>query len=242
MVRRQQGGVPQGGQATARGWWSSTTPRAPSPSRTGTSSRRRSPAAGGSQGFHGPKHVFTVKKTDVKHPISEGLPAEFEHTIDELYQNSVMVPGNDVLATAYSDPGKPQGHRQGRAGHLGQHLRQGPRLQQRPGPRRRGHVRPQLPGLDAPGRDLGGDGEGGVGRVSVERTGGVSRKDAKRTQRRKEDRWAVGWVERLARPTRIVRSRSRVEPSPSPGLPRCGATTCANLPAGVRRGCFGPCS
>ena len=31
--------------------------------------------AGGwrSQGFHGPKHVFTVKKTDAKHPISEGL-------------------------------------------------------------------------------------------------------------------------------------------------------------------------
>ncbi len=52
--------------------------------------------AGGwrSQGFHGPKHVFTVKKTDVKHPISEGLPAQFEHAIDELYQNSVMVPGS----------------------------------------------------------------------------------------------------------------------------------------------------
>ena len=31
--------------------------------------------AGGwrSQGFHGPAHVFTVKKTDVKHPISDGL-------------------------------------------------------------------------------------------------------------------------------------------------------------------------
>ena len=44
-----------------------------------------------------------------KHPISEGLPAQFEHTIDELYQNSVMVPGNVVLATAYSDPNKPKG-------------------------------------------------------------------------------------------------------------------------------------
>jgi sialate O-acetylesterase len=67
--------------------------------------------AGGwrSQGYHGPKHVFTVKKAAVSHPISEGLPAQFEHTIDELYQNSVMVPGSEVLATAYSDPSKPKG-------------------------------------------------------------------------------------------------------------------------------------
>ncbi len=67
--------------------------------------------AGGwrSKGFHGPKHEFTVKKTDAKHPISDGLPAQFEHKIDELYQNSVMVPGNTVLATAYSDPSKPKG-------------------------------------------------------------------------------------------------------------------------------------
>ncbi len=67
--------------------------------------------AGGwrSQGFHGPPHKYSVKKTAAKHPISEGLPDLFEHKIDELYQNSVMVPGNEVLATAYSDPGKPRG-------------------------------------------------------------------------------------------------------------------------------------
>jgi sialate O-acetylesterase len=67
--------------------------------------------AGGwrSKGFHGPPHVFRVKKTDAKHPISDGLSAEFEHKTDELYQNSVMVPGNTVLATAYSDPSKPKG-------------------------------------------------------------------------------------------------------------------------------------
>jgi|GEM_PF-170663 len=67
--------------------------------------------AGGwrNQGFHGPPHGYTVKKTVAKHPISDGLPAQFEHTIDELYQNSVMVPGNIVLATAYSDPKKPRG-------------------------------------------------------------------------------------------------------------------------------------
>jgi type 1 glutamine amidotransferase len=67
--------------------------------------------AGGwrSQGFHGPKHEFTVKKTDVDHPISRGLSASFDHTIDELYQNSLMVDGNVVLATAYSDPDLPRG-------------------------------------------------------------------------------------------------------------------------------------
>jgi type 1 glutamine amidotransferase len=67
--------------------------------------------AGGwrTQGFHGPAHVFSVKKTDLRHPISDGLPAQFEHTIDELYQNSMLVPGSVVLATAYSDPNKPKG-------------------------------------------------------------------------------------------------------------------------------------
>ena len=67
--------------------------------------------AGGwrTQGFHGPAHVFTVKKTNAKHPISEGLPAQFEHTTDELYQNSMLTPGSEVLATAYSDPKKDRG-------------------------------------------------------------------------------------------------------------------------------------
>jgi len=67
--------------------------------------------AGGwrNQGFHRPPHEYTVKKTVAKHPISYGLPVQFEHTIDELYQNSVMVTGNIVLATAYSDPKKPRG-------------------------------------------------------------------------------------------------------------------------------------
>jgi type 1 glutamine amidotransferase len=68
--------------------------------------------AGGwrSQGFHGPPHAFTVKKkSDVKHPISEGLPDHFDHEIDELYSNSMLTPGSEVLATAYSDSAKPRG-------------------------------------------------------------------------------------------------------------------------------------
>jgi sialate O-acetylesterase len=67
--------------------------------------------AGGwrAQGFHGPPHAFTVKKSEVKHPISEGLPATFDHEVDELYQNSMITPGSEVLATAYSDDKKPRG-------------------------------------------------------------------------------------------------------------------------------------
>ena len=61
------------------------------------------------QGHHGPAHAFSVKKTDAKHPISEGLPAEFPHEVDELYANSMLTPGSVVLATAYSDPSKPKG-------------------------------------------------------------------------------------------------------------------------------------
>ncbi len=61
------------------------------------------------QGFHGPKLVFTVKTAAPDHPIAAGLPAEFEHAIDELYQNSVITPGSAVLATAFSDPSKPRG-------------------------------------------------------------------------------------------------------------------------------------
>ena len=59
-------------------------------------------------GFHGPPHQFTVK-TAAKHPMSDGLPTEFKHVKDELYQNSVMTPGSTVLATAYSDPKLPKG-------------------------------------------------------------------------------------------------------------------------------------
>jgi type 1 glutamine amidotransferase len=67
--------------------------------------------AGGwrTQGYHGPKHEFTVKKTDVKHPITEGLPSQFDHATDELYSASMRTRGSVVLVTAYADPSKPQG-------------------------------------------------------------------------------------------------------------------------------------
>ena len=56
------------------------------------------------QGYHGKMHEFTVTMRK-KHPITEGI-REFKHGRDELYQNSVMLPGNEVLATAYSDKAK----------------------------------------------------------------------------------------------------------------------------------------
>ena len=56
------------------------------------------------QGNHGKMHEFTVTVRK-EHPITAGIK-EFRHGRDELYQNSVMLPGSEVLATAYSDPAK----------------------------------------------------------------------------------------------------------------------------------------
>jgi uncharacterized protein len=55
------------------------------------------------QGNHGKRHEFTVTIRKADHPITKGLPTEFAHANDELYQNSVMPPGSEVLATAFSD-------------------------------------------------------------------------------------------------------------------------------------------
>jgi type 1 glutamine amidotransferase len=55
------------------------------------------------QGNHGKRHEFSVTVRKADHPITRGLPTEFRHSNDELYQNSVMLPGSEVLATAYSD-------------------------------------------------------------------------------------------------------------------------------------------
>jgi type 1 glutamine amidotransferase len=55
------------------------------------------------QGNHGKMHEFTVTIRNADHPITKGLPREFRHGRDELYQNSVMFPESKVLVTAYSD-------------------------------------------------------------------------------------------------------------------------------------------
>jgi type 1 glutamine amidotransferase len=55
------------------------------------------------QGNHGKRHVFRVTTRKAEHPIMKGMPAEFQHANDELYQNSVMPPHSEILATAYAD-------------------------------------------------------------------------------------------------------------------------------------------
>ena len=56
------------------------------------------------QGFHGKMHEFTVK-TQKDHPITRGIKS-FHHGRDELYQNSLITDGSQVLVTAFSDPSK----------------------------------------------------------------------------------------------------------------------------------------
>jgi uncharacterized protein len=58
------------------------------------------------QGFHGKRHVFPVSMAKPDHPITRGMPAEFVHSNDELYQNSLVPEGSEVLVTAYSDKSK----------------------------------------------------------------------------------------------------------------------------------------
>ena len=56
------------------------------------------------QGNHGKMHEFTVTVRK-DHPITHGIK-EFKHGRDELYQNSVIPSGSEILATAYSDKEK----------------------------------------------------------------------------------------------------------------------------------------
>ncbi|HYO24763.1 MAG TPA: ThuA domain-containing protein [Lacipirellulaceae bacterium] len=64
--------------------------------------RDESPGGGG---HHGPQHEYVVRIRDSEHPIVKGLPPEWLHVKDELY-DSLRGPANgmNVLATAYSDP------------------------------------------------------------------------------------------------------------------------------------------
>jgi uncharacterized protein len=56
------------------------------------------------QGYHGKMHEFTVTVRK-DHPITHGLKS-FKHGRDELYQNSLILPGSEVLVRAYSDASK----------------------------------------------------------------------------------------------------------------------------------------
>jgi type 1 glutamine amidotransferase len=61
----------------------------------------------GSGGHHGPQHPFTIIVRDAEHPITKGMPREWLHAQDELY-DLLRGPAENmqVLATAYADKAK----------------------------------------------------------------------------------------------------------------------------------------
>ena len=60
-----------------------------------------SPGVGGT---HGPQHEFLVKAFKPDHPVMKGLPAEWMHVKDELYQQLRGPAENiEILATAFAD-------------------------------------------------------------------------------------------------------------------------------------------
>lgn len=70
--------------------------------KNGRQVRDDSPGPGG---HHGERHPFEISIRDPNHPITEGLPHEWMHAKDELYDH-LRGPGKNllILATAYSDP------------------------------------------------------------------------------------------------------------------------------------------
>jgi uncharacterized protein len=61
----------------------------------------------GPAGSHGKQHEFLVKIRDTNHPITKGMPSEWLHAKDELYERLRGPAENmNVLATSYSDPEK----------------------------------------------------------------------------------------------------------------------------------------
>lgn len=59
----------------------------------------------GSGGAHGPQHLFKIKVRDPEHPVTKGMPAEWLHNKDELYER-LRGPAENMklLATAFASP------------------------------------------------------------------------------------------------------------------------------------------
>ncbi|HZY88557.1 MAG TPA: ThuA domain-containing protein [Gemmataceae bacterium] len=65
---------------------------------------KRVPKGAGPGAGHGPQHPFKVTVRDPDHPVTKGMPREWLHAQDELYQG-MRGPAKNVhlLATAFSD-------------------------------------------------------------------------------------------------------------------------------------------
>jgi uncharacterized protein len=61
----------------------------------------------GPGGHHGPQHPFQIIVRDTEHPITKGMPREWMHVNDELY-DKLRGPGQNmhILATTFADPAK----------------------------------------------------------------------------------------------------------------------------------------
>ncbi len=61
----------------------------------------------GNGGSHGPQHEFTIELRGAKHPITQGMPAKWKHTQDELY-DSLRGPAEnmEILATTWCEKTK----------------------------------------------------------------------------------------------------------------------------------------
>jgi type 1 glutamine amidotransferase len=66
----------------------------------------RDEATGGG-GHHGPPHPFQIVVRNSEHPITKGMPKEWLHVNDELY-DKLRGPGENmhILATTFADPAK----------------------------------------------------------------------------------------------------------------------------------------
>jgi hypothetical protein len=67
----------------------------------------RVPKGEGPGAGHGPRHAFPITVRDADHPVTKGMPREWMHARDELYQGMRgPIENVHLLATAYADKGQ----------------------------------------------------------------------------------------------------------------------------------------
>ena len=85
------------------GGWGGRTPKSGPYVYFNSAGKEIRDTASGPTGSHGPQHAFPIVVRDPHHPITEGMPKEWMHARDELY-DYLRGPAQNmqVLATAYS--------------------------------------------------------------------------------------------------------------------------------------------